>query len=210
MRKILLGLVWLAASVAYAGDWEVGALGGWSYAPKLTVNAPAGDAKTGVRQGGVVGVFGGNDSYRYWSGEVRYLYRYSDLTLSAGGQKVNFGGHTHIIHADFLGHFRPKEASVRPFIAFGGGVKVLVGTGVESAGQPLGNRAALTATRETLPVGDVGAGVKWNIHQYVRLRFEFRDYISPAPSKVIAAAPGAQLNGVMNDFIGTAGISLTW
>jgi hypothetical protein len=210
MRKIFTAMCCLTAATAFAGDWEVGALGGWGYSPKLKVNAPAGDADTGFRNGAVIGVFGGNDSYRYWSGEVRYLYRYSDLRLSSGDTTVNFGGHTHIVHADFLGHFRPRESNVRPFIAFGGGVKVLVGTGIESAAQPLGNRAALTATREVLPVADVGVGVKIGIHRLVRLRFEVRDYLSPAPSKVIAPAPGASLGGVLNDFIGTAGISVTW
>jgi hypothetical protein len=211
MRNILVAACWLAAgAAAYAGDWEVGALGGWSYSPTGTVRAPAGNADAGLRQGGVIGVFGGHDTYRYWSGEARYLYRYSDLKLASGSTGVRFGGHTHIVHADFLGHFRPKETSFRPFVAFGGGIKMLVGTGTESAGQPLGNRAALTATREVLPVADVGAGFKWNLHRYVRLRLEFRDYISTRPGKVIAPAPGASFDGVMNDFIGTVGISLTW
>ena len=146
-----------------------------------------------------------------WSGELRYIYRFDDLQLSSGKITApSFSAHTHIITADFLGHFRPKGSSVRPFVAFGGGIKVMVGSGIESAGQPLGNFAALTATHEILPVADIGGGVKINLHKNLRLRVEMRDYLSPAPSKVIAPAPGSRLGGVMNDFQGMVGLSLTW
>jgi hypothetical protein len=159
----------------------------------------------------VVGVFAGDDMYKFWSGELRYLYRFDDLKLSSGNVTTpNFGAHTHIITTDFLGHFRPKGSTFRPFIAFGGGAKVMVGSGIESAGQPLGSFAALTATHEILPVGDVGAGVKIDLHKNLRLRVEMRDYISPAPNKVIAPAPGASLGGVLNDLQGMVGLSLTW
>jgi hypothetical protein len=210
LKKLALtGL--LAAGVACAQEWEVGAIGGYGYAPHLTVNKGSASAETGIGSGGLVGVFAGDDMYKFWSGELRYLYRFDDLKLSSGNVKApNFGAHTHIITADFLGHFRPKGSTFRPFIAFGGGAKVMVGSGIESAGQPLGSFAALTATHEILPVGDVGAGVKIDLHKNLRLRVEMRDYISPAPNKVIAPAPGASLGGVLNDFQGMVGLSLTW
>jgi hypothetical protein len=210
LKKLALtGL--LAAGVACAQEWEVGAIGGYGYAPHLTVNKGSASAETGISSGGVVGVFAGDDMYKFWSGELRYLYRFDDLKLSSGNVKApNFGAHTHIITTDFLGHFRPKGSTFRPFIAFGGGAKVMVGSGIESAGQPLGSFAALTATHEILPVGDVGAGVKIDLHKNLRLRVEMRDYISPAPNKVIAPAPGASLGGVLNDLQGMVGLSLTW
>jgi hypothetical protein len=210
LKKLALtGL--LAAGVACAQEWEVGAIGGYGYAPHLTVNKGSASAETGISSGGVVGVFAGDDMYKFWSGELRYLYRFDDLKLSSGNVTTpNFGAHTHIITTDFLGHFRPKGSTFRPFIAFGGGAKVMVGSGIESAGQPLGSFAALTATHEILPVGDVGAGVKIDLHKNLRLRVEMRDYISPAPNKVIAPAPGASLGGVLNDLQGMVGLSLTW
>ena len=149
--------------------------------------------------------------YRFWSGELRYLYRFDDLKLSSGSVKApDFSAHTHILTADFLGHFRPKESRVRPFIAFGGGAKIMVGSGIESAGQPLGNFVGLTATHEILPVADIGGGIKINLHKNLRLRVEMRDYISPVPNKVLAPAPGANLGGVLNDIQGMVGLSLTW
>ena len=213
MLKKIVFTALLAAGVACAQEheWEVGAIGGFGYAPHLTVSNSSGSADTGIRYGGVVGVFAGEDMYNYWSGELRYLYRFDDLQLSSGNIKApNFSAHTHIITADFLGHFRPRGARMRPFIAFGGGAKIMVGSGIESAGQPLGNFAALTATHEILPVADVGAGIKWDFHKNLRFRVEARDYISPAPNKVIAPAPGASLGGVLNDIQGMMAFSLTW
>ena len=210
LKKLaLIGL--LAAGVACAQEWEVGAIGGFGYAPHLTVSKGSTSAETGLASGPVVGVFAGDDMYKFWSGELRYLYRFDDLKLSSGSVKApNFGAHTHIITADFLGHFRPTGSTFRPFIAFGGGAKFMVGSGIESAGQPLGSYAAFTATHELLPVADIGGGVKIDLHKNLRLRVEMRDYISPAPNKVITPAPGASLGGVLNDFQGMVGLSLTW
>jgi len=213
MLKKLIFTGLLAACIASAekNEWEVGAIGGYGYAPHLTVSNKTGSANTGIRHGAEVGVFAGEDMYNYWSGEVRYLYRFDNLKLSSGNIKAaNFSAHTHIITADFLGHFRERGARMRPFIAFGGGAKVFVGTGIESAAQPLGNLAALTATRETVGMVDVGAGIKMNLRNHVRFRVEMRDYISPAPKNLIAPAPGASLRGILNDIQGLVGISATW
>ncbi len=211
MRKLTLAVFCLmAATTLQAQDWEVGGFGGYGYSFKNTVKAPGGDADIRTKPGKVFGVVGGGDTHKYWSGEVRYLYRYSDLEVSGNGQKASLGARTQIVHADFLAHFKPKGARLRPFVAFGAGVKVLQGTGVESSGQPLGDKVALTATKEVLGVFDVGAGIKYDLKQHLRLRLEFRDYISAAPGKVFTAAPGATLGGVWNDVIGTVGLSYIW
>jgi len=210
LKKLALtGL--LVAGVACAQEWEVGALGGFGYAPHLTVSRSSGRADTGIRYGGVVGVYAGEDMYRYWSGELRYQYRFDNLKLTQGNVSAgDFSAHSHIITADFLGHFRPRGSHMRPFVAFGGGARIMVGSGIERASQPLGQFAALTATHEVLPVADVGGGIKIDIHKHLRFRVEGRDYISPAPNKVIAPAPGASLGGVLNDFQGLIGFSLIW
>jgi hypothetical protein len=212
LKKLLMtGLLAACIASAQGPEWEIGAIGGYGYAPHLTVSNKTGSADTGIRHGAVVGVFAGEDMYNYWSGEVRYLYRFDNLKLSSGNIKaVNFSAHSHLITADFLGHFRERGSTMRPFIAFGGGVRVMVGTGIESAGQVLGNFAALTATHELLPVADIGAGIKWDLRKNLRFRVEARDYISPVPNKVIAPAPGASLGGVLNDIQGMFGFSVTW
>jgi hypothetical protein len=210
MLKVLILTRALVAGLAHAQVWEVGAIGGYGFSPTLTVKNASGSATTGFENGVVAGAFGGGDTHNYWSGEARYLYRYSDAKLSSGGTTVDFGAHTHIINGDILGHFRPRESRIRPFIAFGGGIKVVVGTGLESASQALGKFAALTKTHETLPVGDIGVGVKVNSAKNVRMRLEVQDFIGPAPDKVIAVAPGATGGGIQNDIIGTLAISYTW
>jgi hypothetical protein len=213
---MLRGLVWtlvLAAAPAIAQEparWELGMIGGFGYAPSFTVSNPPASASAGINKGGVIGVYGGEDSYRYWSGEATYLYRMSDLKLSGDGQSAKFGAHTHLITGDFLAHFRPVGSHIRPYISFGGGIEIIEGTGMESASQPLGNLAALTATREVLPVGEAGAGVKIQLNQHLRMRVQVRDYISTAPHQVIAPAPGSTISGKVNDIIGMGTLAWTW
>ena len=207
----LMAIAGIAAGVACAqNNWEIGGIGGFGVARGLSLKGPAGSATPGLANGAAIGAFGGHDTYEHWSGELRYLYRFSDLKLSSGPTSVTFGAHSHIIHPDFLAHFTPRSSRIRPFIAFGGGVKILEGVGAESAAQPLGRFAALTRTRETLGFADVGAGVKINLLNSLRLRVEVRDYISPKPTKVIAPAPGATIGGALNDIIGSVAISYTF
>jgi hypothetical protein len=89
-------------------------------------------------------------------------------------------------------------------------MRFLDGTGTESSTQALGNYAALTATRESLPVVDAAFGVRVKYSSGVELRFEVRDYMSPAPSKVIAVAPNASLGGWFNDIVASASIGYTF
>ena len=138
------------------------------------------------------------------------MYRFSDLKLASGGTEVDFGAHTHIITGDILRYFKPRASSVRPYVSFGGGVRILVGTGQESAAQPLGTYAALTTTRELLAVGDFGLGLKFRLGKHTNLRLEVRDYIGAAPDKVIAPNVGSKIGGLLNDVIAMAMLSYTW
>jgi hypothetical protein len=200
----------LASGAAFAQGWEAGLIGGFAYSPKLDVDGRTGSAKAGFKDGVAVGVYGGEDTYRYWGGEARYLYRSGDLSASSGGTSTSFGAATHILTGDILGYFKPTGARVRPFIIFGGGIKFVRGTGSESAAQPLGNFVALTHTQQVLGVADVGAGFKMNLRKHFRLRIEAHDYISTPPRKVLAAAPGASLSGILNDIVGTVSLAYTW
>lgn len=214
LKSLTCAAVMFAAAAGLANaqesQWEVGGIGGVGFSPNMTVKNATTSASASVRPGLTVGVYAGQNMYRYWSGEVNYLYRAGDLKLSGNGQSARFAAHTHLITGDFLAHFKPRGAHIRPFISFGGGIEVMEGTGRESFNQPLGNLAALTATREVLPVGEIGAGVKIQLANHLQLRVQARDYISQAPHEVIAPAPGARLSGIRQDIIGTAAIALTW
>jgi hypothetical protein len=200
----------LAAGAAFAQSLEFGAAGGFSYAPSLSVTEAAATASVGIGHGGVVGAYLSEDTYRYFGGEVRYLYGFGDLQASSGSTSVSFGRSTHIITFDILGYLRPRESRVRPFLALGGGAEILDGTGAESATQPLGNFVALTHTRETLGVGDVGVGFKIALSRRLSFRIEAHDYLGPSPGKVITPAPGASISGFMNNIVATASIGWTW
>ena len=210
MLKGILLACGLALGAASAQEYYVGGSGGYSFTPDISVKSPAGNANTGFNSGGAFGAFFGDDMYNYWGGEVRYLYQQTDLKLSGGGQSVHFGAHQNIIHADFLGHLRGRESRVRPFVAFGAGVRFLQGTGAESASQPLGQIAALTHTSESLPVADFGAGIKFNFRKSWQLRVEVKDYVSPSPNKVIAPVPGGSIDGWFNNIVGLGSIVYTF
>jgi hypothetical protein len=214
LKSLICAAVLLTATAAVASaqepEWEVGVIGGVGFSPDMTVKNATTSASAGVKTGVTVGIYGGEDMYRYWSGEATYLYRTGDVKLEGSGKSVSFGAHTHLITGDFLAHLRPRGARIRPFVSFGGGIEVMVGTGQESATQPLGNLAALTATREVLPVGEGGVGVKVQFSPHLRLRVQVRDYFSQAPNEVIAPAPGASLSGIRQDVIGMVAVAYTW
>ncbi|HEY7338521.1 MAG TPA: outer membrane beta-barrel protein [Bryobacteraceae bacterium] len=200
----------IASGVASAQIWEFGVVGGLGYAPNLSVRQASATASAGLGHGAAVGVYGGEDTYRHFGGEVRYLYSFGNLEASSNGASVRFGRRTHTIAGDILIYPRPTESRVRPFLALGGGVEILDGTGRESAAQPLGQFVALTHTRETLAVGDVGAGFKIALSEHLRLRIEAHDYAGPSPKKVIAPAPGASIGSFMNEIVGTISLAFAW
>jgi hypothetical protein len=200
----------LAGGAAFAQDWELGAIGGFSYAPNLSVAEASATASAGIGHGGVVGAYLSEDTYRYFGGDVRYLYGFGNLQASSSNTSVSFDRRIQIVTFDILGYLRPRQSRVRPFLALGGGAEILDGTGAESAAQPLGNLVALTHTRQIFGVGDVGAGFKIGLSRHLRFRIEAHDYMGPSPGKVIAPAPGASISGFMNNIVATASIAWTW
>jgi len=208
--KSLTRVCWAAglfASLAAAQTWEAGALGGFGITPNVSVTSPAGSASTGFKNGGTFGVFGGANDYSYIGGEASYLYRMSDLKLTSGGTEVDLTGHTQFLDFRFLAHFAAREKRFRPFVAAGGGVAIYSGTGEPNAAQPLNNFAALTNTRETKPMASGAAGIKYRLTEHLGLRFEFRDYATPFPNRLIGPAPGVSLGGWVQNLMAVGGIA---
>ena len=213
MKLTIPAILWicsLLAGAARAQTRELGVIGGFGFAPTLTLTGPAGTAQTGFRTGAVFGVYIAENKYKHLGGEIRYLYRMSDMKLSSGGTSTDFAAHTQIVHMDLVVPIQDPDSRLRSFIALGAGAKVIQGTGAESSFQPLHQFAALTKTLQVLPAGDIGAGVKLNLRPHLRIRFEARDYISPQPSKVITAAPGVTMGGMLHDIVALAALSYTW
>src|SRR2546427_740706 len=154
-----------------AQKWELGVLGGGGFYNSASVTSPAGSGDVGFKNSVAAGAYLGSNMYKYVGGELRYEYLPGDLKASSGGTEYTFAGEAHAIHYDFLWHFAPTEAKIRPFVSGGGGVKIYRGTGAAVVSQPLQRLALLTNTYETKGLGSVGAGIKAAAMRRVQLRF---------------------------------------
>ena len=211
MRTLAFGLLGVAAALApaTAQEWELGGLGSYGFTAGLQAKAPAGTATTGFAPGYAWGALAGHNSHRLVGGEIRYVFRRSDLRVESAGQKATMRGHAHLVHYDLLFHAAQRGAPVRPFIAVGGGARMFRGSGLERAVQPLSQFVLLTRTRQTLPVLSAGGGVMLRVSPRVSFRLEIRDYISPSPDKLLTPAPGAEIRGWLHDIVPMAGLALT-
>lgn len=203
-------LLLVSAGSSFAQEWEISGLGGYAFQTKLKAKSSAGEADAGFKDSYAVGVLFGNDLHKRLGGEVRYLYRGGSAYLESGGEKPSFSARQHLVHYDLLWHFADRGQKVRPFIAFGAGIKVVEGTGTEKAYQPLSQFAVFTARNQILPLISLGGGVKFKVGEKAIMRVEVRDYMSTRPDEVIAPVPGGKLSGWMNDFIPAVGIGFNW
>ena len=179
----------------------------------LVTSYRSADVKSGPRVGAVgfqpgpsAGGFLGQTMGEHFGGEIRYLFARNDLKLSSGGTQAKFAGRSHIINYDMLAYATGRRARIRPYAAFGGGLKRYQGTGTEQAFQPLSNLALLTKTSETLPAADFGGGVKFHLSRNASLRFEFRDYLTKVP-RVFEPSPGARISGLLHHWVPAIGFS---
>jgi hypothetical protein len=202
-----LALAILFAPLVCGQKWEFGGGVGVGYYPSQDVKNPAATGSVRIVAGLAASAWLDNNTSRLWGGELRYDYQMGDFQVSSQSNKAAFGAQTHGIHYDFLLHAAGRDSKIRPFIAFGGGVKLYQGTGTEVLSQPLNNLALLTKTSDTRAMGSVGAGVKINTGRF-GFRFEVHDYITPFPNKVIAPAQNAKLGGFLHDLVASFGLSL--
>lgn len=210
MRAWACAFALCAGSAVCQAQWELGATGGYSFRRDFTIESPAGSISAGVDRGVAWGFFAGLTEYGYLGGEVHYRRQTSNFRLKSPGAELAFPGRTHVVHFDFLVHAAKSGSRVRPFLAVGGGVKVFEGKGVERSGQPFSRFAAFANTRETKPLFSPGVGVKLQVADHLSVRFEFRDYITPVPEKIIAPVPGAKTSGVLHDLTPAIGIAATF
>lgn len=206
-RALLLGSLSAAAAfTAHAQQFEVGVIGGGAFHfDRPVTGAVTGNA--GLKPGWAAGVLLGHSTAGRWGGEARYQFQKTDLRASSGGKSVGFAGQTHLAHYDVLLHSNSREDSVRPFVAFGGGIKGYRGTGTEQAFQPLTNVAILSRVQQWQPMLSFGAGVKWRVGNRLMMRAEVRDFVSPFPKDVIVPSPGNKIGGWLHDITPMVGLS---
>ena len=215
MRSIPLSFaaITLALSSACVGQergWEVGGAIGIGVMRYATIDNAGGSTSAGFDNRFMASAVIGQDLYQHFSGEFRYVYRDDDLVLKGGGEKATMSGDSHLVHYDILFHPTTKESRVRPFLAAGAGIRFFRGTGGGEASQPLSDFAYLTNVNEVKPLISVGGGVKAKLTEHTSVRFDFREYISPFPEELFAAAPGAKIRGWLFDSVPTAGLSFVF
>lgn len=204
---MLAGLLALTPA-AFGQKWEVGGgAGGGFYTSTSITNAIAGNADAKIAAGPAVGAWLTYNSSARWGGEIHYNLQTGDFQLSSGGTQAKFGAATHTVNYDFQYHFRSTEDSVRPYVAFGAGVKLYQGTGTETAAQPLSRIALLTKTNDMRPVASFGFGIKAKLGSNWLLRADIHDYFSPFPTKVFTPNSGSKAGGWMNDIVPMVGLS---
>jgi hypothetical protein len=200
-------------SVAFCSAAEVGILAGYGVpAASMTATAGGTSASAGFQSGPGVGALVGDNwgKSKVLGGEVRYLFLVDGLKVSQGGTQATMSAHSHLFHYDLLFHARPPRSPIRPFLAVGGGARLIEGTGSPEVYQPLSQYALLTNTTEAVPLISVGGGVKFRLSPRINLRAEVRDYLSPPLGAVIAAPPGASLHGWFHEIVPMAALTYTF
>jgi hypothetical protein len=210
MRIVYLLTAILIALPAFAQKYEFGVQGGISFYDKKTVTNARGSADAGFKLGYAAGFTIGHNMYQHIGGEVRYTFLQNVMKLNSGSTEATFGSQAHAIHYDFLIHAKGLDSPVRPYVAFGGGIKYYRGTGAEQTFQPLGNIAILTKTSDTKGLASVGGGVKLKMTDKIWLRLDVHDYLTPFPKNIIAPNSGSSVGGWMNNIVGTGGITFTF
>jgi hypothetical protein len=104
-------------------------------------------------------------------------------------------------------HTNKKGSRTQFFVAVGAGLKIFRGTGTEAAYQPLYQFGYMTKTQQLKPMASVGAGVRFTLANRFYLRTEFRDFITPFPTQVIAPAPGTKFGSILQDFVPMVALS---
>jgi hypothetical protein len=191
---------------AWAQKWEFGGGVGGGFYTSDNVTAPGGSAAAKIQTNISGSVWLGNDSPGKWGGEVRYDYQAGDLQLSQGGTQATFGARSQALHYDFLYHFTGSEATVRPFVAAGAGIKIYTGTGTQVVYQPLSNFALLTQAQDLTPLVSVGAGLKFKLASRLQLRLEVHDYLTTFPKQAITPAANAKAGWSLQDIVPMAGL----
>jgi hypothetical protein len=211
-RSLLRTAALSVVSVGFCFAAELGVLGGFGLATPTTATAGGTSANLGFQPGPAVGALLGDNwgKSKVFGGEVRYLLLFDNLKISQGGTQATLSGRSHLIHYDVLLHACPPHSPVRPFLAVGGGARLIEGTGAPQVYQPLSQYALLTQTSEVVPLISAGGGVKFRLGPRVNLRAEIRDYISPHLSNVITASPGASLHGWIHEIVSMAALTYTF
>ena len=211
MKVLALSALLLAgAGLCAAQQWEFGVGGGGGFLNTVPVSSASGSARSGFQSGPSASAFFGQDLYPHLSGEVHYAFMPSSLSLTSSGTSASFSGDAHAIDYELVVHTSRRAKRVQYFAALGGGMKIFRGTGQEQAYQPLSQFGYFTKTQAVKPMAVAGGGIRFLLSPHVILRTEFRDYLTPFPTAIIAPAPGAKFGSLLHDLVPMVEISYAW
>jgi opacity protein-like surface antigen len=204
----LFALVVFPCAAQDQHDWELGAGGGYGFYHAASVIAPAGTVTAGIRNRFAITAWLTEHAFDYISGELRYTYQDGDPFLEAGRRQTNLQGQSHAIHYDVLVHTRPQDPHrIRPYFAAGLGLKRYRVSGPPNPDQPFTSIAQLNATSENKFLLTLGGGVSATYGSHLRVRADFRDYITTFPKKIITPVPLATARGLFNQFTPMVGVA---
>lgn len=204
-------LVCLAVSpAALAQKWELGGGGGGAFNLSKDASLPTSSATTKIAPGFSLGAWATNNTSARWGGEIRYVYQNGELRVEQGSTRAAMSGDSHSLHYDFQWHTTDSGSNVRPYIAFGAGVKVFRGTGAEVPVQPLRQYVLLTKTQELAALGSIGIGIKAKISPHWQVRADIHDYISGVPKDVLQPNTGVKIGNWFHNFVPMVGLTWTY
>jgi opacity protein-like surface antigen len=199
----------LSAPAALAQKWEFGGGGGYGFSTSKDASRPTETATTKIRPGVAAGAWLSNNTSLRWGGEIRYTYQQGELQLKQNSTEAKFSAESHALNYDIQWHAADADSISRPYVAFGGGVKVYRGTGTEQLTQPLSRFALLTKTQQVVGMASIGAGIKTKLGENWQLRVDVHDYITPFPKDVITPNLGTSLGGMIHNIVPMVGITWT-
>src|SRR5512135_1151604 len=126
MKLVRLFAVCSAAAMlpaAMAQKWEVGVGAGGGFYTSQDVSLGSTSAAAKFKTNMAVSTWVGQNIGDHWGGELRYSYQAGDAQLKKDSVEAVFGAESHTVDYDFLLHFKPTDAKVRPFVSGGAGIK---------------------------------------------------------------------------------------
>jgi hypothetical protein len=189
----------LSVGGAFAQQYEAGGFVGYGIYRDASVTSAGGTATAGIRSRVAAGAVISEDLYSHVSGEVRYVYQGGDPFLSVGGVRGNIPGQSHALQYDFLVHLQDRDRRLRPFVAVGVGGKYYW-DGAAPVPQPFPKIATLVKGGDWQVLGTVGVGLKYRLRNHLVVRGDFRDEITPFPTKLLAPAGKGTSQGLFQQF----------
>ncbi len=207
VRTTILGVWFLGCASLGFAQWQFGGAAGYGFYRNGAIVAPAGTATAGIRDRFAASAVLTDEMYEHIGGEIRYTYQDGDPFLKQGATRFNLQGQSHAVHYDLLVHSRPREAAVRPYLAVGMGAKYYRVSGPPNPVQPFRPIGILAARNQTVFLFTAGAGVSVRVQDHVFLRFDFRDYMTPFPDRMLVPSRLATGRGILHMFTPLVGIS---